>query len=247
MISPSDNAVQELPVGMASELLGNSFHTGPVFPLEFKAVGPNRRYKQGPAMDGLPETDAMTTRLQEELAALGQSLHTQRQQLLEQMEQARHQAKLEASQEWESHFEERLTQERQSVAEVCAEFAKKRTDYFAAVESEVVRLSLAIASRVLHREAKLDPLLLSAAVRVALEKITEESEVKLHVPMAEVERWKALFVEESYHYVHVVGEESMAPSDCVLETSMGRAELGVSTQLEEIERGFFDLLQQRPM
>jgi flagellar assembly protein FliH len=32
----------------------------------------------------------------------------------------------------------------------------------------------------------------------------------------------------------------------VLDTNVGRVELGVSAQLEEIERGFFDLMQQRP-
>jgi flagellar assembly protein FliH len=35
-------------------------------------------------------------------------------------------------------------------------------------------------------------------------------------------------------------------SECVLETSVGRVELGVKAQLIEIERGFFDLLGQRP-
>ena len=38
----------------------------------------------------------------------------------------------------------------------------------------------------------------------------------------------------------------MKAGECVLETSVGKVELGVSAQLEEIEKGFFDLLQQRP-
>ena len=35
--------------------------------------------------------------------------------------------------------------------------------------------------------------------------------------------------------------------ECVMETSVGRVELGVAVQLEEIEKGFFDLLQKRPV
>ena len=35
--------------------------------------------------------------------------------------------------------------------------------------------------------------------------------------------------------------------ECVLETRVGTVELGVKAQLEEIEKGFFDLLQQRPV
>jgi flagellar assembly protein FliH len=44
----------------------------------------------------------------------------------------------------------------------------------------------------------------------------------------------------------VVGDERLAAGECVLETNVGKVELGVSVQLEEIERGFFDLMEQRP-
>ncbi len=46
--------------------------------------------------------------------------------------------------------------------------------------------------------------------------------------------------------LQLVGDERLGSGECVLETNVGKVELGVSAQLEEIERGFFDLLQQRP-
>ena len=46
--------------------------------------------------------------------------------------------------------------------------------------------------------------------------------------------------------VRVVSDEGMARGECVLETSVGTVELGIEAQLEEIERGFFDLMQRRP-
>ena len=46
--------------------------------------------------------------------------------------------------------------------------------------------------------------------------------------------------------LQVVRDERLAAGECVLDTNVGRVELGVSAQLEEIERGFFDLMQQRP-
>jgi flagellar assembly protein FliH len=46
--------------------------------------------------------------------------------------------------------------------------------------------------------------------------------------------------------VELVADEDLHSGDCVLETHVGQVELGVSAQLEEIERGFFDLLDQRP-
>ena len=66
---------------------------------------------------------------------------------------------------------------------VCEEFARERTKYFADVEAEVVKLALAIAARVLHREAELDPLLLTGVVRVALEKVAEDSATVFVCPL----------------------------------------------------------------
>ena len=55
-------------------------------------------------------------------------------------------------------------------------FRREREDYFARVEREVVQLALAIAARVLNREAQFDPMLLSGAVRVALGHLGETTE-----------------------------------------------------------------------
>ena len=155
------------------------------------------------------------------------------------MEAARRESRAEAREEWREELEERVAEERARIARVCEEFARERSKYFADVEAEVVRLALAIAARVLHREVKMDPLLLMGVVRVALEKVAEDSATVLRVPVAEVEMWRGVAPS-------VVGDERMKADECVLETSVGKVELGVSAQLEEIEKGFFDLLQQRP-
>jgi flagellar assembly protein FliH len=47
-------------------------------------------------------------------------------------------------------------------------FTLERDRYLQTVEQEVVKLALAVAARILRREAQMDPLLLSGAVRVAL-------------------------------------------------------------------------------
>jgi flagellar assembly protein FliH len=39
---------------------------------------------------------------------------------------------------------------------------------------------------------------------------------------------------------------SLEANNCILETDLGTTELGIETQLKEIEKGFFDLLAQRP-
>ena len=44
----------------------------------------------------------------------------------------------------------------------------------------------------------------------------------------------------------LVGDPDLEPSRCILETELGATEIGLETQLKEIEQGFLDLLAQRP-
>ena len=144
-------------------------------------------------------------------------------------------------------LETSIAEERRAVLKACEEFVRERARYFAGVEAEVVKLALAIAARVMHREAKLDPMLLSGVVRVALEKVAEDSATVLRVPGGCGRRsGEEIFEAGPGSSVQIVGDERLAAGECVLETNVGRVELGVGAQLEEIERGFFDLMQQRP-
>lgn len=184
--------------------------------------------------------------LREEVVTLGGRLRSQEEEISVAMESARAEARAEASSDYERELAERIAVERAAILRVCKEFREERKRYFAGVEAEVVKLALAIAARVLHREVNLDPLLLTGVVRVALEKVAEDSVTVLRVPGAAIEKWKQVFAESQGPSPQIVGDERLGASDCVLETNVGRVELGVKAQLEEIERGFFDLMQQRP-
>ncbi|MDE3200079.1 MAG: hypothetical protein KGN79_04090 [Acidobacteriota bacterium] len=123
------------------------------------------------------------------------------------------------------------------------QFDDAREHYLQAVEREVVELALAIAARILRREAQLDPLLLTGATRVALGQLSESTEVKLRVPQDDVELWREAIAHLPNLAVRpeVVVDAEMCQGDCVLETKLGRVDLGVRKQLNEIERGFFEL------
>jgi flagellar assembly protein FliH len=191
-------------------------------------------------------TDETMAPLKEETAELDARLRLQTEQMFAQMEEARSDAKAEARREWEKELEERIAEERLAILTACDGFSRERTKYFSRVEAEVVKLALAIAARVLHREANLDPLLLRGVVRVALEKVAEDSAAVLRVNASAVEKWREALAEGVGPSLQIVGDERLSTGECVLETNVGRVELGVSAQLEEIERGFFDLMQQRP-
>jgi flagellar biosynthesis/type III secretory pathway protein FliH len=128
------------------------------------------------------------------------------------------------------------------VMQAITQFAEEKDKYFHSVEHEVAELALAIAARILRREAQMDPLLLTGAVRVALGQLSHSTEVRLCVPGSEAALWR-----EAIEHVpnlalrpEVVARDSMLTGDCVIETELGSVDLGLRAQLGEIEHEFFD-------
>ena len=131
---------------------------------------------------------------------------------------------------------------KRQLGELVEKFAQERDRYLQAVEQEVVKLALAVAARILRREAQMDPLLLTGAVRVALGQLARSSEVRLRVPAAEVDLWTETIalVPHLTMKPEVLAEAGMRLGDCVVESKVGTVDLGIRSQLGEIERGFFD-------
>ncbi len=139
-------------------------------------------------------------------------------------------------------FEDSLQRERKKVSEALQQFAVERARYFEQVEAEVVQLALSIARKVLHREAQIDPELLTGLVRYTLEKLRDGTRVKLRVLPGDVLEWQKGLSPE----VEVVGDSKLESQTCILETELGTTTVSVDAQLKEIEQGLIDLLAQRP-
>jgi flagellar assembly protein FliH len=161
-------------------------------------------------------------------------------------EAGREQGRLEGRQlEREGHAIAAVTAERERLrqaGELVEGFAREREHYFAEVEREVVGLALAIAARILRREAQMDPLLLTGAVRVALGQLSASTAAQLVVPQAELALWKDAIAHAPNLSVkpEVVAGDGMRLGECIIKTDLGSADLGLRGQLGEIERGFFD-------
>ena len=126
-------------------------------------------------------------------------------------------------------------------------FQAEREDYFNRIEPEVVQLALAIARKILHREAQIDPLLLTGLVHVALGKLDAGTRVRLRVPPADTHFWNEFFARSGSALVpELSGDPALRHGECILETEVGSTQISLETQLKEIEQGFFDLLEQRP-
>ncbi len=198
------------------------------------------------AADGHSERD---TDGQRRVAELEQRLQDERTTMAQAVAAAREQGRREERQAMEQQANAGQQRLQVQMLQSLEQFRLERQSYFHNVEGEVVRLALAIAARVLHREAHLDPLLLAGAVRVALEKLGDSSRVVMRVPPREVETWKEFFRTGSNLRIQpgVLEDPSLSPGECLLATELGTIELGVRAQLEEIEKGFFDLLDRRPV
>ncbi|MGA2671884.1 MAG: FliH/SctL family protein [Terracidiphilus sp.] len=157
--------------------------------------------------------------------------------------------------EMAAETEKRLRKEYQAKSEAEAAkvrqtldlFRNEQKDYFSRVEAEVVHLSLAIAAKILHREAQVDPLLVAALVRVAVDKLHAGSSVSVHVSPARTGKWtEYLAASQNGTAIAIVEDSNLGPEDCILETDLGSANFSIEAQLKEVEQGFFDLLAQRP-
>jgi flagellar assembly protein FliH len=124
-----------------------------------------------------------------------------------------------------------------------AELASMRSGMRRDGERDLVKLSIAIARRVLHRELTLDPESIEGLIKVALEKLEsrELSRVRVHPDQASTIR--ALLERHSGAKVEVVPDTTLSKGDVLFETAHGALDASVDAQLSEIERGLTDRLR----
>jgi len=168
-------------------------------------------------------------------------------ELAERVQRERADASLQTEQRLRNEYEAKLQAARAGITAAVAAFEMQRVEYYARVEAEVVQLALAIAAKILHREAQVDPMLVAALVRITIEKMREGSSVTVRVGPGRARQWQQYFAgQPSVSRVEVAEDANLSDHDCLLETELGVANFGLDTQLKEVEQGFFDLLALRP-
>jgi len=169
-------------------------------------------------------------------------------EIAQRIAEARAESAAETMQRMTIEMETRLAEHAEKIRATIDAFADERRSYFSRVESDVVHLALAIAGKILHREAQVDPLLIATLVSIAVNKLHDGSRVTVRVGASEVERWSEVFASPPNGCsVQVVEDRYLPAGDCILETDLGSANFGIEAQLKEVEQGFFDLLAQRPV
>ena len=112
--------------------------------------------------------------------------------------------------------------------------------------SDTVKLAVAIARRVLHREIALDPEAMLGLVKAAFAKVEARETHRLRVSPAD-----AALVQEHRQSLHlppaleIVADGSLTRGSVIFETSRGDLDASIDTQLGEIERGLADVVRRR--
>ena len=173
------------------------------------------------------------------------AIEAEERRVRDQVDAARFEGLNEARRGYEMELETKLVAERRRLDQMRLEFARDRQRFFAAAESQVVKLALAVARKILHRDAMTEGLPLRATVKAALARVQDGSPTVLRVPESDLEAWRAMFSTGTAGFVQVVADERMVSGECVLETNVGRVELSEDVSMDEVERGFGELMQEQ--
>lgn len=111
-------------------------------------------------------------------------------------------------------------------------------------EQDTVALALAVARRILHRELTVSPDALLGLVKAALAKMDAREVNQVRVSRQDAPMVLSFFEKMGVpQRVEVVADPGLAPGSVVLESDRGTLDASVDTQLDEIERGFADLVR----
>jgi flagellar assembly protein FliH len=129
------------------------------------------------------------------------------------------------------------------MTQTLAELSTLRSRIRKEAEGDLVKLSISVARRVLHRELTLDPESIEGLIRIALEKLESRDvcRIRLHPDQepairASMERFS------NSQQVELISDPSLQCGDVLFETAHGNIDASVEAQLREIERGFADRL-----
>jgi flagellar assembly protein FliH len=164
---------------------------------------------------------------------------------------------LRVRQAYESGFREGEATARQSaesqvrevvekLAATVVEVAATRGDSIRRAEADIVRLSIEIARRILHRELSVDTSALEALIHAALDKLRSQEVYRVRVHPDHERLVRACLQQIGRDpEIEVLSDASQPRGGAIFEISRGTLDASVETQLREIEHGLADRLEER--
>lgn len=132
------------------------------------------------------------------------------------------------------------------MARSVAELAALKSRFRHEAEQDLVALSIAVARRILKRELQVDPEAILGLVKVATEKLAlrEVQTIRVHPEDVPAIRSHLEAIGPSVP-VEVKADPALERGALLFETARGTMDAGLETQLQQIERGFADILERQ--
>jgi flagellar assembly protein FliH len=151
-------------------------------------------------------------------------------------------------QETEAAANQRAAQKIEPIAaslnRLIQDLAGARKQFRSEAEQDTVKLAIAIARRVLHRELATDPQAILGLVMAAFQKLNAAEAHRLRVSPVDATAIQAVRSRlDLPATLEVTADASLAPGSAIFETSRGEMDASIGTQLAEIDRGFADLMR----
>jgi flagellar assembly protein FliH len=125
--------------------------------------------------------------------------------------------------------------------------AATRAEVMHRAETDLVRLAIEIARRVLHRELTVDPSALKALTTAALQKLQSQEIHRVRVHPGQEKMVRASLLESGRgDGIEVIADPSQPPGGILFDIGRGALDASVNTQLDEIVRGLTDRLEHHP-
>jgi flagellar biosynthesis/type III secretory pathway protein FliH len=119
-----------------------------------------------------------------------------------------------------------------------------------ALENQVVELALAVAEKVIAREAKADPQVILNVVRSALSEIHDATELRIHVnpddyPLLET-RWQEMLPRSVAERSELTSDDLVERGGVIVETRIGYVDSQLKTRLNQVVTSFQGVLDGEP-
>ncbi|WP_349293112.1 flagellar assembly protein FliH [Cytobacillus spongiae] len=198
------------------------------------------------------EANQILLKANKQAEELGHHLQQERLQFEEEKQMVLEQTKQEGYQQGLNHGREAGYQEYRETIEFAkgiVESSKK--DYLTKIDSSdktILDIGLKVAERILGKRIEEDQQSFLAIVKRAIKEARDYREVQLHVHpvqygylLSQKEELMSIFPREIDFYIFP--DEDLVENACVIESPNGRIDASVNSQLEEIKRKLFEVLE----
>ena len=119
------------------------------------------------------------------------------------------------------------------------------------METDIVELVLAVAEKVVGREARTDPQIIVSVVRSALNEIHDASEVRIRAHPDDVAilepRWQEMLPRRVAERSELLADELVERGGVVVETQIGYVDSQIKTRLQQVINTFQAVLDGEPV